>query len=141
MDIQQLIDQYHKSADEFSRGNPQPIKMLYSHANDVFLANPFGLTVIGWHQVSDALDFASSKFKDGEVKNFQLIAKYLSAELTIIFEIEKWKAKVGGREEVSSFDLRVTTTFRKEGSEWKLIHRHADPIASFNANGPLRGDL
>jgi hypothetical protein len=115
MDIQQLIDQYHKSVDEFSRGNSQPIKILYSRRDDAFLANPFGSTVIGWSQVSDALDFASSKFKDGEVKNFKSIAKYLSAELAIIFEIEKWKAKVGGGEEVSAFDLRVTTTFRKEG--------------------------
>jgi len=141
MDILLLIDQYHKSLDEFSRGNSQPIKMLYSHGEDAFLANPFGFTAIGWSQVSDALDFASSKFKDGEVKNFQLIAKYLGAELAIIFEIEKWKAKVGGREEVSSFDIRVTTTFRKEGNDWKVVHRHADPIASFNADGPLRGDL
>jgi len=141
MDIQHLIDNYHKSVDEFSRGNPRPVKMLYSHGDDVFLANPFGLTAIGWSQVSDALDLASSKFKDGDVKDFQLIAKYLSAELAVIFKIEKWKAKVGGREEASSFDLRVTTTFRKEGSDWKVIHRHADPIASFNADGPLRGDL
>src|SRR5258706_15907762 len=100
MDTQQLIDRYHKSLDEFSRGNSQPVKMLYSHGDDVFLANPFGLTAIGWSQVSDALDFASSKFKDGEVKNFQLIAKYLNPELAIVFEIEKWKAKVAGREEV-----------------------------------------
>jgi ketosteroid isomerase-like protein len=141
MDIEQVINQYHESADQFSRGNSQPIKMLYSHEDDVFLANPFGLTVIGWNKVSDALDFASSKFTDGEVKNFELIAKYLSAELAIVFEIEKWKAKVGGRQEVSSFDLRVTTTFRKEGGDWKVVHRHADPIASFNAEGPLRGDL
>ena len=141
MDIQQLIDQYHKSVDEFSRGNSQPIKILYSRRDDAFLANPFGSTVTGWSQVSDALDFASSKFKDGEVKNFKSIAKYLSAELAIIFEIEKWKAKVGGGEEVSAFDLRVTTTFRKEESDWKVVHRHADPIASFNAGGPLRGDL
>ena len=141
MDTQQLIDRYHKSLDEFSRGNSQPVKMLYSHGDDVFLANPFGLTAIGWSQVSDALDFASSKFKDGEVKNFQLIAKYLNPELAIVFEIEKWKAKVAGREEVSFFDLRATTAFRKEGSDWSLIYRHADPIASFNADGPLRGDL
>jgi len=111
MDIQQL-DKYHKSLDEFSRGNSQPIKMLYSHGDDAFLANPFGFTAIGWSQVSDALDFASSKFKDGEVKNFQLIAKYLGAELAIIFEIEKWKAKVGGREEVSSFD-NIPSEFQK----------------------------
>ncbi len=141
MDIERLINQYHEAADQFSRGNSEPIKTLYSHLDDVFLANPFGLTVIGWTQVSNALDFASSKFREGVVKDFETIAKYVSSELVTIFEIEKWKAKVGGRNEISSFDLRVTTTFRKEEGEWKVIHRHADPIASFNADGPLRKDL
>jgi len=35
------IDLYHKSVDQFSRGSSQPIKLLYSHKDDVFLANPF----------------------------------------------------------------------------------------------------
>jgi len=141
MDIEQLINQYHEAVDQFSCGNSQPIKMLYSHRDDVFLANPFGLTVIGWTQVSNALDFASSKFRDGVVNNFEIIVKYVTSELMTIFGIEKWKAKVGGRNEISSFDLRVTTTFRKEDGEWKVIHRHADSIASFNEDGPLRKDL
>ena len=100
MDIERLINSYHESADQFSRGNSEPIKILYSHREDVFLANPFGLTVIGWTQVSNALDFASSKFRDGVVKDFVTIANYVSSELVTIFEIEKWKAKVGGRDEI-----------------------------------------
>ena len=141
MELQQAINLYHKSVDQFSRGNSQPIKLLYSHKDDVFLANPFGLVVVGWNKVSEALDFASSKFSDGEVTKFELITKYESAELFIVFEVEKWKARVGERKELSSFDLRVTTAFRKEEGNWKVVHRHADPIATFNAEGPLRGDL
>ena len=136
--IAQLIEQYHKMLDEFSRGNPQSAKMMYSHSNDVTLVNPFGTTAVGWEQVSDALDHASSSFRDGEVKEFNSIAKYQSPELVTIYEVEKWKAKVSGKQEISSFDLRVTSTFRFEGKEWKLIHRHADPISSFDERGPLR---
>jgi ketosteroid isomerase-like protein len=138
MDIQDIIDQYHKAADEFSRGDSLPVKMIFSHRDDVTLANPFGPPVLGWNKVSDALDFASSRFRDGEVISFESIATYQTPELATIFEIEKWKAKVGGREEISSFDLRVTSTFRHEDGNWKLIHRHADPITTFHSDGPLR---
>lgn len=141
MNIQLVIEEYHKAADIFSRGNPDPVKEMYSHSDDVMLANPFGSTVKGWEQVSEALDFASSRFRDGEVKSFERIATYESNDLLIIFEIEKWIARVGGKSDITSFDLRVTTTFRKENDNWKLVHRHADPIASFNDKGPIRGDI
>jgi hypothetical protein len=135
----QLLNQYHKMLDEFSRGNPQSAKMMYSHQDDITLANPFGTTAVGWKQVSDALDYAASRFRDGEVKDFNLVAEYVSSEQITIYEVEKWKAKVAGTYELSSFELRVTSTFRLEEKEWKLVHRHADPISSFNETGPLRG--
>jgi hypothetical protein len=31
---------------------------------------------------------------------------------------------------VEPFDLRVTTTFRRENGEWKIVDRHADPIST-----------
>ena len=138
MNIQHIVDQYHTAADEFSRGNPLPVKMMFSHHDDVILANPFGPPVLGWSKVSESLDFASSRFKDGQVTSFETIAKYETPGLVTIFEIEKWKAKVSGREQLSSFDLRVTSTFRNEDGGWKLIHRHADPITTFHPDGPLR---
>jgi ketosteroid isomerase-like protein len=43
--------------------------------------------------------------------------------------VERLSSKVSDREE-SRVSLRVTTIFRNEDGEWKLLHRHADPITS-----------
>jgi len=139
MNLQKVVEQYHLAVDEFSRGNPDPVKMVFSHRDDVTLANPFGPAVRGWKQVGEALDYASSRFRDGEVSRFERVAEYVTTDLASILEIERWKAKVGGREEMAPFDLRVTSIFRREDDTWKLVHRHADPITTFDSAGPLRG--
>ena len=45
-------------------------------------------------------------------------------------EIERPKAKIGGGEDITPFALRVTMIFRPEDGEWKIVHRHADPITT-----------
>ena len=139
MELEQAVERYHAALGEFAKGDPEPIKVVFSHRDDVTLANPFGATVRGWKQVSDALDYASSRFSEGEVTRFESVAKYVTTDLASILEIERWKAKVGAREDVSPFDLRVTSTFRREDGTWKLVHRHADPITTPHPEGPLRG--
>lgn len=138
MDLQKIIQQYHSAADEFSRGDPDPVKTIFSHRGYVTFANPFGPAVRGWKHVSEALNFAASRFQDGEVTSFETVAEYVTSDLATILEIERWKAKVSGREDVTSFDLRVTSTFRREKGMWKLVHRHADPITTPPHDGPLR---
>jgi hypothetical protein len=39
--LDELLDRYHRAADAFSRGDPEPVKGLYSEADDVTLAKPF----------------------------------------------------------------------------------------------------
>jgi ketosteroid isomerase-like protein len=42
--------------------------------------------------------------------------------------IERSEARVAGQDAPASMGLRVTHLFRKEDGEWKMIHRHADPL-------------
>jgi ketosteroid isomerase-like protein len=133
-----FIERYQAAARSFSRGDPEPVKALYSHQEDVTLANPFGPAVRGWGKVSAALDFASSRFSEGGVEDFEIIASYRSGDLVTMLATERWQARVGDRPEAERFELRVTSTLRREDGEWKLIHRHADPIATSDPKGPLR---
>jgi ketosteroid isomerase-like protein len=138
MSLEELLDRYHRAVDAFSRGDPEPVKELYSEAADVTLANPFGPARRGREAVMAALDYASSRMSDGQVFGFDELARYTSAELTTILEVEHWRARIGDRDSVEPFDLRVTTTIRRESGEWKIVHRHADPISTEDESRPLR---
>jgi ketosteroid isomerase-like protein len=128
-DLDQVIEQYHQALDEFSRGNPDPVKEFYSGRDDVAIANPFFPLTRGREQVVERLERSVQNFRDGEV-GFQNVVKWVSDELACIVELEVWRTKVGGREEVTPFTLRVTTLFRAEGGGWKVVHRHADPLTT-----------
>ena len=138
MDFRQLVQQYHSALDHFARGDAEPVKRIFSHRDDVTLANPFGPAVNGWEDVSKALDFASARFQDGTMTSVDSLAEYVAPDLATILEVERWQAKVSGRRELASFELRVTSTFRREDGTWRIVHRHADPIASSHPDGPLR---
>jgi ketosteroid isomerase-like protein len=136
-DLDEMIQQYHAALDVFVRGNPEPMKALFSHADDVVLANPFGPAVRGWPTASARLEDASSQFRDGELSGHDRLASYVTPGLATIYEVEHGKVSVGGGP-VSDWALRTTTTFRREEGTWKVVHRHADPISTHDPQGPLR---
>ena len=80
----------------------------------ITLANPFGPARSGREAVLGPLDYASSRMSDGKVLAFDELACSTSAELATILEVEHWRARIGDRASVEPFDLRVTTTFRRE---------------------------
>lgn len=88
MDLEQVIDKYHSGLHAFAVGDPEPIKAMYARSQDVLLANPFGGSSRGWDAVSQALDFASSNFRDGTPVRFEEVTRYVGAVLVTLFEHE-----------------------------------------------------
>jgi ketosteroid isomerase-like protein len=129
-DVDELIEQFHLAQGELIKGNPEPVKKLTSHREDVTLANPLGPPAHGWDEVAEATDRAASQFRDGENIGFEVIEQYVTPELAYVVRIEQAKAKVGGRDDVTSIALRATMIFRPGDGEWKVVHRHADAITT-----------
>ena len=132
-DLEAVIERYHQAAGEFVKGNPDPYKQVWSQRDDVTVANPFGPARRGWAQVAETMERASFNWKDGEVVGFENVVKYVTPELAYIVEVERFKAKVGGAEEITPVALRTTTVLRPEDGTWKVMHRHADPITTAQA--------
>src|SRR3712207_9220770 len=105
------------------KGNPEPVQKLFSHREDVSLANPFGPPARGWEQVAATMERAASQFRDGEFVGFETVATYVTPELAYVVAIERTKAKVGGRDDVAPSALRVTMIFRPEEGGWKVVDR------------------
>jgi ketosteroid isomerase-like protein len=129
-DLDEVLEQCHLALDELLRGSPEGYKRVFSHQDDVTLANPFGPPVHGWNEVAKTLERAASHYRDGEATGFENIAKYITPELAYTVEMERMQAKVEGREDITPITARVTTIFRLEEGTWKVVHRHADPITT-----------
>jgi ketosteroid isomerase-like protein len=129
--VDELIEQYYRAQREFLRGNPEPVKDLFSHREDVTLANPYGPPVRGWEKVSKSIEHAASLRRDGTFLEWQIVAKYVTAELAYVVQIERAEAKIGAREDIAPIAVRATMVFRpEEDGEWKIVHRHAAPVTT-----------
>lgn len=129
-DLDVVVEQSHLALGEFVKGNPEPFKMLFSHRDDVSLANPSGQAVRGWKQVAETMDRAASWYRDGEFIGFENVATFDTPDLVCIVEVERYRAKIGGRDEVTPMTLRVTSILRPEDGTWKFVHRHADSLTT-----------
>jgi ketosteroid isomerase-like protein len=106
---------------------------MLSQRDDVTLANPFGPVARGRSAVVERVDRAATNYSDGALLGFDEISRCETPELAYLIEIERFRAKVGGRKEPAELALRVTTIFRLEDGAWKVAHRHADPITTERA--------
>jgi ketosteroid isomerase-like protein len=129
-DLDGIIEECHVGLAEIANGNSKRWDALFSRRDDVTLGNPFGPFVRGWKDVVETAAAAATRYHDGEIIGFERLGTYVSDDLACIAEVERFRAKVGDSDDLSTVALRVTSTFRRENGEWKLVHRHADPITT-----------
>jgi ketosteroid isomerase-like protein len=111
---------------EFIQGNPEPLKRLYSHADDITIFGGFGGLERGWTETEPRLDWASAQFAGGSVEEKDL-SVMVGADLACTATIERYDARLKDGS-VFAESLRVTQLFRREPAGWRLVHRHADPL-------------
>ena len=65
-------------------------------------------------------------FKNGTLEQ-ELVGTWESGDLVVLVTIERVRGEIGELPE-QDWGLRVTQVFRRDGKQWQLVHRHADPL-------------
>jgi ketosteroid isomerase-like protein len=72
----------------------------------------------------EALENAFAGGGDGDL---ELEKQYSSGDLAVLAGVERQHGPVAGLPD-QDWPLRVTLVFRREDSDWRLVHRHADAL-------------
>ena len=134
-----VMERNNHATEAFMAGDTGPFKALFSDRSDATLANPFGGVAIGRAEILERLDRAVSYYRDGELVGVETIAQVAADDLGYTIEIETLRGFVGQSTERETIALRVTSVFRMEDGEWRLVHRHADPRATVKAPESILG--
>ena len=123
MDINEAVDQFYKALNDIIAGDIEPMKEIWSHADDVTYLDPSGAFLVGWDDVLASWQKQADLNIGGDVhpENLHMI-EVDNLAVTHNFEIgtsHLW----GGSEPVT---IRVTNVFRKEDGKWKIISHHTD---------------
>lgn len=110
-------------------GDVEGFLELIVHSADYTLMNPFGGEIErGFEPSPQRIQGMKEFFKSGSGV-VELVGSYASGDLAVLVVIERQRVTVGNLPE-QDWSLRVTLVYRREGPDWTLVHRHADPIVA-----------
>jgi ketosteroid isomerase-like protein len=127
--VAKLIQLSADSNSVLMRGDIEKYRALLTYTNDFTLMSPFGGTPSrGSEYTSETWEKMRRFFRNGTFKQ-EVVQTYISADMVVLAIIERPRVEVGGPP-AQDWALRVTLVYRRDGTEWHLAHRHADPLAN-----------
>jgi ketosteroid isomerase-like protein len=124
--LDEMMPRIHEAEMALHNGNPGPRYEMWSHTDPVTV---FGaaFSPIGWAEVGPMFEKLASSFSDCRSCEWEVVAADVGDDFAYLLAIERTTASIGGAEP-KAYSLRSTTIFRRENGDWKIVHRHADPI-------------
>ena len=113
-------------------GDAEPIKKIWSHADDITYMGPMGGFQKGWKEISGLWD-EQARLKLGGKVTPKHLKMTVDRDIAIAqnYEIGKNIGKNGRPLKVS---IRSTNTYRKESGQWKMIGHHTDLLPHLYKN-------
>jgi ketosteroid isomerase-like protein len=126
-DVHKLIAVSEESNKSLMRGDIERYVALVKQADDFTLMSPFGGKPTRGALTHERMQEVGKFFKNGSLEQ-EVVHAYSSPDMVVLAIIERAHVEVGGLPG-QDWALRVTLVYRREGSEWRLAHRHADPLS------------
>ncbi|WP_256752394.1 nuclear transport factor 2 family protein [Mesorhizobium sp. Mes31] len=126
--IADLVRQSIEANSALMRGDIDSYRALIPRTDDFTLMSPFGGTPTRESDMTPERWQAIGRFFKNGTFAQEVVQAYGTADMIVLATIERVHVEVGGLP-AQNWALRVTLVYRRQGSEWRLAHRHADPLA------------
>lgn len=126
--IHELVERSRATNAALMRGDAERYVDLIGLANDFTLMSPFGGQPSHGAPPRERLAEIARFFKNGSLEQ-ELVHAYASPDMIVLATIERSHVEVGGLP-AQDWALRVTLVYRRDEGQWRLVHRHADPLAN-----------
>jgi ketosteroid isomerase-like protein len=125
-ELAELVRRTEEATSAFMRGDMDGYLALTPHARGFTLMNPFGGPPARYEDRTESLRAAASYFRAGDAK-LEVAETHVWDDTVVLVMIERQHGEVGGLPD-QDWPLRVTQIYRRDGPDWLLVHRHADPL-------------
>ena len=125
-ELAELVRRTDEAASAYIRGDIDRYLALTSHARGYTLLQPFGGPPTRFEDRAESVKASADYFKGGEAK-LESVETHAWGDTVVLVMIERQHGQVGGLPD-QDWSLRVTQVYRRDGSDWQLVHRHADPL-------------
>ncbi|HEY4246215.1 MAG TPA: DUF4440 domain-containing protein [Lacunisphaera sp.] len=112
----------------FVNGDIAPLDAISTQVSPASIFDPKGDCVVGAKKVNAVNAAGARAFVPVGKSRFKVIQMELGKRVAFWAGIQRATVRIKGKPQPVPMDFRVTEGFRCENGEWKLVHRHADPL-------------
>lgn len=129
------FEEFMKRRDEASRafvnGELEPFDSITTRVAPATFFGPRGGYRNGLDEVSAGYESDAASFEPSDCENsFEFLQMGASDGIAYWVGFQRAVFRLSGKAEAVSTTLRVTEIFRREDDDWKIVHRHVDPLVS-----------
>jgi ketosteroid isomerase-like protein len=128
-DFKEFMKAREKAAEAYVNGDAEPLSAIAATEFDATFFAPNGDFESGAKKVLSRYQTDAENFESDGNSHFEILQLAADKGLAYWTGFQRATAHLKGKTEAIPFNLRITEIFRRENGGWKLVHRHADPLA------------
>jgi ketosteroid isomerase-like protein len=122
-EVRRASERFYSALNAMLNGDAGPLSEVWSHSAAVTTMHPIGGREVGWESVSKVWPDLAKMATGGKA---QIEDQFIQIDGNMAYEVgtERGQMILAGKE--VPIANRVTNVYRRENSDWKIVHHHAD---------------